>query len=346
MRRASALLIALLLLVAGCGDDADGTARPAPDEDTPTEGTAGDDPVDGDGLVVVTTVAPITDLAQHVLGDRGQAQSLVAGGDSHSFEPSTQDAILMGQADLFLANGLGLNEAAVALAEANLPEGAPIVTLAELALAEDEIVLSEEPHSHDGATHTHDEEAPNPHAWMDVTHAIAYVGHIADALAAVDPAGEQAYRDNARAYTAELEALDTAIAEATATIPEDNRVLVSYHDSWAYYARRYGLRHVDAIQPSDYAEPSAAELRTVIDEIREHGVPVVFGASEFSSDALRTIAAETGATYVHDLSDDTFPGEPGDPEHSYIGMMLANARAITEGLGGDVGALDAVDPAR
>lgn len=344
MRRTSALLTALLLLAAACGNDTGGAASPAPGEQAPPQAPAGDP--DGDGLVVVTTVAPITDLAQQVLGDCGQAQSLVTGGDSHSFEPSTQDAILMGQADLFLANGLGLNEAAVALAEANLPEGAPIVKLAELALADDQVVRSDETHSHDGSAHTHGEEAPNPHAWMDVTHAIAYVGHIADALAAVDPAGEQTYRDNARAYTAELEALDAAIAEATATIPEDNRVLVSYHDSWAYYARRYGLRHVDAIQPSDYAEPSAAELRTVIDEIREHGVPVVFGASEFSSDALRTIAAETGATYVHDLSDDTFPGEPGDPEHSYIGMMLANARAITEGLGGDVGALDAVDPVR
>ncbi|MGI8873668.1 MAG: metal ABC transporter substrate-binding protein [Egibacteraceae bacterium] len=341
MRRSLALLLATLLLAAACDE------TPA---DEQAAGPAGE-PAPGPGLVVLTTVDPITDLAQQVLGDRGEVRSLVAAGDSHTFEPTPQDAIAMSEADLFLANGLGLNESAVALAETNLPEGAPIVTLADLALAADDIiVVGEEGQAHDGATHSHDDddgdgdEAPNPHAWMDVTHAIAYVGHIADALADVDPQGEETYRANAADYTAELETLDAAILEATATIPEDSRVLVSYHDSWAYYAPRYGLEHIDAIQPSDYAQPSAAEVRTIVDEINAQGVPAVFGAREFPSDVLGTIAAETGATYIGDLSDDEFPGEPGDPAHSYIGMMLENARAITEGLGGDPSPLDAIVP--
>lgn len=334
MDRLATALIVVGLMAAACGQDTGGDPAASGDASPP----------DGPNLVVLTTVDPITDLAQQVLGDRGEAASLVDDGDSHTFEPTTADAIRMGGADLFLANGLGLNEAAVALAEANLPEGAPIVTLADRALAQDQIIVGDQPHTHgDGQVHAHG-EAPNPHVWMDVTHAIAYVGHIADALVDIDPDGEEAYRDNAAAYTAELEALDAAIMAATATIPEDNRVLVSYHDSWAYYAPRYGLRHIEAVQPSDYSEPSAAEVRTIIDEINAHGVPVVFGAREFPSDVLRTIADETGATYVGDLSDDQFPGKPGDPDHSYIGMMLQNARAITEGLGGDTTPLDAVAP--
>ncbi|MEX0657581.1 MAG: metal ABC transporter substrate-binding protein [Egibacteraceae bacterium] len=338
MRRFLAPLLVTLLLAAACG------ATPA-GEQTPE---AAREQAPGPGLLVLTTVDPITDLARQVLGDRGEVRSLVAAGDSHTFEPTPQDAIAMSEADLFLGNGLGLNDAAVALAETNLPEGAPIVTLADLALAADDIILGDGGHTHGGDTntHTHDDgdAAPNPHVWMDVTHAMAYVGHIADALADVDPEGAETYRVNAAAYTAELAALDAAILEATATIPQDSRVLVSYHDSWTYYAPRYGLEHIDAIQPSDYAEPSAAEVRAIVDEINAQGVPAVFGAREFPSDVLGTIAAETGATYIGDLSDDTFPGEPGDPAHSYIGMMLENARAITEGLGGDASPLDAVVP--
>lgn len=339
--RTTSVIAVCLLLVACGGGDPPGAGVPTP---TPAAGGGEGVPAAGPGLVVVTTVAPITDLAQQVLGDRGEAVSLVADGDAHTFEPSPRDAVLLGEADAFLANGLGLNEATVQLAEANLPEGAPVVRLAELTLAEDDIQSIERPHGHDGDTHTHGDGEANPHAWMDVGNAIAYVGHIADTLARVDPDGADAYRANARSYTAELEELDEAITTASATIPEGNRVLVAYHDSWAYYAPRYGLEHVEAVQPSDFSEPSAAEVRAVIDEIRARDVPAVFGAAEFPSDVLGTIAAETGATYVGDLSDDEFPGEPGDPEHSYLGMMVANARAITEALGGDATSLRRVDP--
>lgn len=331
----AALVIVLALSTVACGV----TGGDAEKEDPASE----NDQATGPGLSVLTSVDPITDLAQQVLGERGEARSLVAAGDSHTFEPSPRDAIRMSEADLFLANGLGLNDAAVALAEANLPADAPIVTLAELTLDPDEVVVSEPPGSDSGEAQAPPE--PNPHTWMNVAYAIDYVGHITQALVEIDPAGRSTYEENAATYTSELQALDQAIAEATATIPPANRTLVSYHDSWAYYAPRYGLDHVDAVQPDDFSEPSAAEVRTIIDEINELQVPAVFGAREFPSDVLATIADATGATYVADLSDDEFPGEPGDPEHSYIGMMVANARAITEGLGGDASALDAVDPA-
>ncbi|HVM00606.1 MAG TPA: metal ABC transporter substrate-binding protein [Egibacteraceae bacterium] len=339
MRPPSRALVLFGLLLAGCAAAGPGGGEP---------GTAGPPaevaPAGEPDLLVLTVVEPISDLARNVLGDRGQVRSLVDEGDAHTFEPTPQDAVLLGRADLFLANGLGLNDAAVRLAEANLPEGAPIVTLAELTLDDDDVIALEVPHAHNGQTHAHARE-PNPHVWMNVAYAIDYVGHIADALVSVDPDGEDVYRRNAADYTAQLAALDAAIAQATTTIPPANRTLVAYHDSWAYYAPRYGLEHVEAVQPSDYSEPSAADVRTIVDEINARGVPAVFGAREFPSDVLSTIAAETGATYIGDLSDDSFPGQPGDPEHSYIGMMVANARAITEGLGGDASALDAVDPA-
>jgi ABC-type Zn uptake system ZnuABC Zn-binding protein ZnuA len=73
-------------------------------------------------------------------------------------------------------------------------------------------------------------------------------------------------------------------------------------------------------------------------------VPAFFGSEVFPSDVLQAIEAESGARYVADLSDDKLPGEPGSPEHSYVGMMVANTRTIVTALGGDPAALDAILP--
>jgi ABC-type Zn uptake system ZnuABC Zn-binding protein ZnuA len=84
------------------------------------------------------------------------------------------------------------------------------------------------------------------------------------------------------------------------------------------------------------------ELRSTIEEVRAAGVPAFFGSEVFPSDVLEVIESESGARYVADLSDDRFPGEPGTPEHSYVGMMLANVRSMVTALGGDPAALDSV----
>jgi ABC-type Zn uptake system ZnuABC Zn-binding protein ZnuA len=140
----------------------------------------------------------------------------------------------------------------------------------------------------------------------------------------------------------QLQDLDRAFKTALATIPEANRKLVVYHDSWSYFGRRYGIPVVGAIQPTDFSEPSAVELRSTIEEVRAAGVPAFFGSEVFPSDVLEVIESESGARYVADLSDDRFPGEPGTPEHSYVGMMLANVRSMVTALGGDPAALDSV----
>jgi ABC-type Zn uptake system ZnuABC Zn-binding protein ZnuA len=274
------------------------------------------------------------------------------------------------EADLFIGNGLDLNPAAVALAEANLPDGAPLVLLGEVALDEDDLSTEHwhdhgdgahshddgEPHTHshdDGEphTHSHDDEphthshddvgdhGVNPHVWTSVPNVHAYVGAVEEALADVDPDGAEVYADNAAAYRTQLEELDAAIREAADTLEEDRRRLVVYHDAWAYFGREYGLEVIAAVQPSDYAEPSASDVRAIIDQIRAEDVPAIFGAEEFPTSVTATIADETGATYVGELADDTLPGEPGDADHSYVGMMRVNATAIVEALGGDASAL-------
>ncbi|MBS3940459.1 MAG: zinc ABC transporter substrate-binding protein [Actinobacteria bacterium] len=314
------LLLVVAVVLAGCTGTSIPSAEPAAEEP-----------------VVTATVAPITDLVRQVLGDRGELHGLVPDGvDSHTYEPRPSDAQMLGQADLFVANGLFLEEPTLRLAEANLPAGSATVTLADETISRDEWAFD--------FSFPAEQGVPNPHLWLDVRHAMAYVELIRDGLAEVDPAGGDVYIDNASRYLSQLEQLDAAIGQAIDTIPGENRKLVTYHDSWPYFGRRYDIAVVAAVQPSDFAEPSAREVRTIIDQVRDEQVPAVFGSEVFPTEVVRVIAEEAGATYVEELSDDELPGAPGDPEHSYVGMMVANVRTMVTNLGGDPAALDAVTP--
>lgn len=359
-RPLTSILLVLALVAAACGVDPAPIATDAtPPAPSPSSGSPASAPL----LTVVAELPPLADLSSHVAGERAEVVSLIpSGADSHTYEPRPSEARMLNEADVFIANGFELNDTALRLAEANLPDGAPIYRIAEMSAADADLIFD---HTHDGDDHAHDDDHradghthdhddgrvdegadPNPHLWLNVAFAIDYVGAIADALSEVDPDGEDDYRRNAARYRSELEALDDAIAEAVASIPEEHRKLITYHDSWAYFGPRYDMEVIATIQPADFAEPSAAEVRSLIDRIREHRVPAVFGSEEFPSSVLAVLAEETGATYIGDLSDDALPGEEGDPEHSYVGLMVENVRRIVGALGGDSSGLDDVDPSR
>ena len=170
-----------------------------------------------------------------------------------------------------------------------------------------------------------------------------YAEIVRDQLKTGDPANAAYYSDNYDAFAARISALDAAIRTAIPTIPPGNRRLLTYHDSWAYFAERYGLTVVGAIQPSDFSEPSAREVADLIRQIKTEGIPAVFGSEVFPSDVMQTIAAETGAAYVDELSDDDLPGVPGDPYHSYLGLAVTNLRVMIPALEGDASAFDQVD---
>ncbi|MCC5949176.1 MAG: zinc ABC transporter substrate-binding protein, partial [Nitriliruptoraceae bacterium] len=140
-----------------------------------------------------------------------------------------------------------------------------------------------------------------------------------------------------------LHDLERTIRDGTVTIPASNRTLIAYHDAWTYFARDHGLDFV-ALQPGDYAEPSASEVRALIDLVRERRAPAVFGSEEFPTPVLAAIAEETDATYVTDLADDVLPGSPGDPEHTYVELMRRNAASIVGSLGGDASGIEAWSP--
>jgi ABC-type Zn uptake system ZnuABC Zn-binding protein ZnuA len=296
----------------------------------------GTTPGDDGRLQVVTTVSPITSIVENVAGDRVAITGIVPEGtNSHTFEPAPTDAAVMEDADILFMNGLHLEEPTRELADANLGEGVPVVQLADRTIAEDEYLFDFSFPESGGF--------PNPHLWTNPPYAKEYAGIVRDELSELDPEGADAYERNYRAFADRLDALDAAVREATETVPEEDRKLLTYHDSFPYFAREYGWKVVGAIQPSDFAEPPPQDVARLIDQIREEDLPAIFGSEVFPSPVLEQIAAETGATYVDDLRDDDLPGEPGDPDHTYLGLMVFDFRTIVEALGGDASSLDTVD---
>jgi ABC-type Zn uptake system ZnuABC Zn-binding protein ZnuA len=289
------------------------------------------------GLAVVTTVAPLTNIALNVGGQRIDLRQIVPDGvDSHTFEPSPADARAISEADLIILNGLHLEESTLELAEANKKASGRVLLLADNTITRDEWRFD--------FSFPEEEGEPNPHLWMNPAHAMRYAEMIRDQLVELDPHNAEYYQENTARFLLRVEQLDSAIAAAIGTIPPGNRKLLTYHDSFAYFAPRYGLTVIGAIQPSDFSEPSPREVADLVEQLKAEGVPAIFGSEVFPSRVLERIGREVGVTYVDALRDDDLPGAADAAEHTYIGMMLENVKTMTTALGGDPSALESVDP--
>jgi ABC-type Zn uptake system ZnuABC Zn-binding protein ZnuA len=313
----SGLLVCLLLLLSACG----ATATPAASSQT-----------GGKKLKVVTTVAPITNIALNIGGTRLDLKGIVPDGtDSHTFEPAPSDSKFFAEADLIIINGLRLEEPTLKLAEASKKKTTNILKLGDNTLTEKDWVFD--------FSFPKDKGDPNPHTWMSAKYVLNYGKLIHAELVKLDSAGKDYYDKNLAAFTTRIQALDEAMRTAAATVPAEQRRLLTYHDSWAYWARDYGWTVLGAIQPANFSEPSSREVAEIIEQIKKEKVPAIFGSEVFPSPVLEQIAKESGAKYIDALSDDELPGAATAPEHSYYGMMLKNMRTMLPALGGNVDAL-------
>ena len=310
MRRL-AVSVGLLIALAGCGN-----GRP-PDEASGR-------------LQVVTTVAPITSIVASVAGDRADVRGLVPEGtNSHTFEPPPSAAAKLAAADVLFLNGLGLEEPTRELAEVSLGEKARTVLLGDGALTEDEYIYDFSFPRAGGK--------PNPHTWTNPPLAIEYAQVTAGVLTELDPEGAADYRANLARFTERADALDVAMRTASQTVPV--RKLLTYHDAYAYFAQTYGWEVIGAIQVSDFGEPSPGEVAALINQIRQQQVPAIFGSEVFPSPVLEQIGREAAVRYIDTLRDDDLPGQPGEPDHSWLGLMRLNFMTMVEALGGDARAL-------
>jgi ABC-type Zn uptake system ZnuABC Zn-binding protein ZnuA len=276
-------------------------------------------------------------MVENIGGDQIRLTGIIPEGiNSHTFEPVPSDIKILAEADLLIVNGLELEIPTLKLAKANLKQSAALLQLGDKTITEKEYIYDFSfPKSHGH---------PNPHLWLNPQYAITYTALIRDELIRIDPDNKAAYEQNAAAYLKRLESLDQEIQEAVKTIPEGNRRLLTYHDSWPYFARRFEFQIIGAVQPSDFADPSPREVKRLIDQIRKEKVPAVFGSEVFPSPVLEQIAKEGKTRYIDKLRDDELPGKPGESQHSYIGMMIENLTIMFEALGGSAEALKKVDP--
>ena len=296
-------------------------------------GEAADDPAK---LNIVTTVSPLTSIVSSVVGERAEVRGLVPEGvNSHTFEPPPSAARTLARADLVFVNGLKLEDPTRELAAGNLKAGAEVVELGDRTIRPDEYLYD--------FSFPREGGKPNPHLWTNPPYAKDYARVVRDTMVRRDPAHAGEYAANYERFSAAADQLDAAMRAASATVAR--RELLTYHDAYAYFARHYGWKVIGAVQVSSFEEPTPREVAGLIQQVRQVGVPAIFGSEVFPSNVLAQIGTEAGVRYVDTLRDDDLPGRPGDPDHSWLGLMKFDFVTMVESLGGDASAIKAVQPA-
>lgn len=272
----------------------------------------------GGKVEAIATTTQIGDWVRVVGGDAVAVEQLLEpNSDPHDYEPRPSDVEATAEAELVFASGDDLDAWIEEIVDDSGSE-APVVDLGAAA-----------PHRPAG-----DED---PHWWHDPRNVEAAVGEIARRLSEVDPADRRLYRRNAEAYLRRLRRLDAGIARCMRSLPASERKLVTDHDAFGYFARRYGIEVVGAVIPAQaaQAQPSARDLSELADLIESEGVRAIFPESSLSSSAAEAIARQTGASAEYSLYGDTL-GPSGSDGDTYLGMEAANADAMVRGFTGGV----------
>ncbi|MBD3624344.1 MAG: metal ABC transporter substrate-binding protein [Rhodobacteraceae bacterium] len=274
-------------------------------------------PAQAQDFKVATTFTVIADMARNVAGDAAEVVSITRpGAEIHNYEPTPRDIIGAMDADLILWNGMNL-ELWFEKFLANLGD-VPQVTVSD---GVEPMSIADGPYS----------GKPNPHAWMSPGDAKIYVDNIAAAFAEHDPGNAETYLANAEAYKAEIDEVAEPIRESLAAIPEEKRWLVSSEGAFSYLARDFGLKELYIWPINADQQGTPQQVRTVIDTVRQEGIPVVFSESTISPDAAQQIARETDAEYGGVLYVDSL-SEADGPVPTYLDLLRVTATTIAEGL--------------
>jgi zinc/manganese transport system substrate-binding protein len=171
----------------------------------------------------------------------------------------------------------------------------------------------------------------DPHYWFDPVRVKLVVNDIASRLSVLDPDRGDTFRANADVYNAKLDELHTWTEQQVSAVPGEDKLLVTSHDSFGYFANRYGFEIVGVVlSVTTDVEPSAGDLADLVEEVKESGVPVVFGETTVSERLAIAVARESGAELVRLYSGSL--GPKGSGAATYIEMMRTNVGRIVEGL--------------
>jgi zinc/manganese transport system substrate-binding protein len=265
---------------------------------------------------VVATFSIIGDLTKNVGGDRIELATVVgADGDTERYDPNPGDALALGRAQLILENGLG-SEPWLDRVYRSARATAPRVRVSE------GIDLLKG-----------DRGEVDPHFWHDVGSAMQVTRTIGDTLAAYDPANADTYYANADSYIDRLQALDGWVLDQVSTLPQERRKLVTSHDTFGYFARRYGFQIVGAGLESFFtdAQPSASRINRLVQDIRAAGVAAVFVENVTDPRLMQRLASEAGVRVAPQLYTDSL-GAWNSPASTYVDLITHNVSTIVAAL--------------
>jgi len=329
---AGVLILALVVVLAACGWLRGIGAREG--ARSPERGSQ-----EGDARpLIVATTTIVGDVVRSVGGDQVQVMVLMSpGADPHTFEATPRDMVAISRADIVFANGLGLELALENLLDEARQRG----KLVEVSRGIDVLQLGHEDHSGGSQNPRNSPNSQNspdssasvdPHTWFDPNNVIKWVETIEEALAAVDPAHAGVFAENAAAYCARLRELDDWIQAQVARVPVGQRYLVTDHEVFGYFAKRYGFRQVGTVIPglSTLGEPSARAVAALTDKMQSLGVDTIFVGTTVNPKLTETLASDLDVRVI-ELYTGSLSQTDG-PAPTYADLIRYDVTRIVEGL--------------
>lgn len=270
-----------------------------------------------DQLKVVVSNTILADITRRIGGDAIDVTGLLQpGNDPHTYEPVPRDTTLLARADLIIVNGYNLEPAIEKLA-LSAQTHAAILKAGEVIPP---LKLN---------------KAPDPHVWGNARNGIIMAQAIQQELCQLKPSDCPQFQANSQSLAKELTQLDTWIRQQIATIPVEQRQLVTTHDAFQYYSQAYGIPVLGTlIGISTEEQPSARTVQTLSQAIKASGVPVIFTETTTNSSLLETVATEAGARLSNRPLYADAIGPTGSNATSYTQMLAANTQTIVQELGG------------
>lgn len=279
-------------------------------------------------LSIVASIAPVADFIRQVGGERVEITLLLPpGADPHTFEPTPKLQFALAKAGIFIKIGGGIE-----LWADRIVAGAGKKSLKTVSLIEGLKLIPYnrekqryKPYSGDNHITNLREGRGDPHVWLDPIIVVSMVKRIAEAMSDMDPAGAPQYFKRAKAYAEELWRLDEEIKARVSKF--STRDFITFHNSWNYFARRYGLHLAGVIEEAPGREPGPRKLAEIIRKIKDLKTKVLFAEPQLSQRIARAVAAESGARI---LILDPLGGLPG--RGSYLEMMRYNISIMEKGM--------------
>lgn len=313
------VILGFILVLAGC-----------------SEGSKEESISTSDKIEIVTTLFPQYDFARQIVGDKAEVTLLLPPGmESHSYEPTPADMIKINKANLFIYTGELMEPWAHKMIESvdseqvkvlDVSQGIPLLASNEEDEQHHDHEAEVEGHEHsedDGHHHTYD-----PHIWTSPQNAKVMVNNILEALCEVDPQNADYYKANAQAYQLQLDNLNDEF-EVVVSNSKHDTIYHSGRFAMQYLMQQYGINYVSA--PFE-AEPSAALVAQVINEIKANNIPAIYYEELITPKIAQMISEETGAQMLllhscHNVSKEDF-----DNGVTYLSLMEQNVENLKIGL--------------